>query len=82
MWTGWKPSKGGGGAPGGPREEAAHHPMCAVLYICRRQSNSLYRPKPNTSNPPYNSVTTDVETGSKVIEHRGGETLREDVNEL
>jgi hypothetical protein len=56
--------------------------MCAVLYICRRQSNSLYRPKPNTSNPPYNSVTTDVETGSKVIEHRGGETLREDVNEL
>jgi hypothetical protein len=49
VWTGGKPSEGGGSASGGPREGAAHHPMWAGLYICRRQSNSLYRRKPNTT---------------------------------
>jgi hypothetical protein len=38
------------------------------------------------SNPPpprsHNSTTTDVDTGPKLIKHRGGETLREDVGEL
>jgi hypothetical protein len=36
------------------------------------------------SNTPrsHNSVTTDVETGPKLIKHRGGETFREDVGEL
>jgi hypothetical protein len=37
------------------------------------------------SNPPppgRNSATADVETGLKLIKHRGGETLREDVGEL
>jgi hypothetical protein len=38
------------------------------------------------SNPPpprsHNSATTDVDTGPKLIKHRGGETLREDVGEL
>jgi hypothetical protein len=36
------------------------------------------------SNTPcnHNSATADVETGPKLIEHRGGETLREDVGEL
>jgi hypothetical protein len=36
------------------------------------------------SNTPcsHNSVTADVETGPKLIKHRGGETLREDVGEL
>jgi hypothetical protein len=35
----------------------------------------------NTSNTPrdHNSATADVETGSKLIEHRVGEALREDV---
>jgi hypothetical protein len=27
VWTGRKILKGGGGAPGGPREGAVHHPM-------------------------------------------------------
>jgi hypothetical protein len=30
----------------------------------------------------HNSAIADVETGSKPIEHRGGETLCEDVDEL
>jgi hypothetical protein len=83
---GGKPSEGGGGVLGGPREGAAHHPIWARLYIRRRQPNSLYRPKPNIIllTPPrsHNSATVDVETGSKLIEHRGGEALREDVDEL
>jgi hypothetical protein len=36
VWIGGKPSEGDGGAPGGPREGAAHHPMWIVLYIRRR----------------------------------------------
>jgi hypothetical protein len=36
-------------APGGPREGAAHHPMWAGLYIRKRQPNSMYRRKPNTT---------------------------------
>jgi hypothetical protein len=38
----------------------------------------------NTSNTPrnHNSATADVETGSKLFEHRGGEALHEDVGEL
>ena len=40
--------------------------------------------EPNTLTPPrsHNSATADVETGPKLIKHRGGETLREDVGEL
>jgi hypothetical protein len=36
------------------------------------------------SNTPHshNSVTADVETGPKLIKHRGGESLHEDVGEL
>jgi hypothetical protein len=38
----------------------------------------------NTLTPPppcsHNSTTADVETGSKLIEHREGKTLREDVS--
>jgi hypothetical protein len=49
MWTGGKTLDGGGSAPGGPREGAAHHPMWVGLYIRRRQPNSLYMPKPNTT---------------------------------
>jgi hypothetical protein len=30
----------------------------------------------------HNSATTDVETGPKLIKYRGGETLREDFDEL
>jgi hypothetical protein len=45
---GGKLSEDGGGAPGGPKEGAVHHPMWAGLYIRRRQHNSLYRHKPNT----------------------------------
>jgi hypothetical protein len=38
----------------------------------------------NTSNTPrsHNSTTADVETELKLIEHRGGEAIREDVNKL
>jgi hypothetical protein len=38
----------------------------------------------NTSNTPHshNSVTADVETVLKLIEHRGGESLHEDVGEM
>jgi hypothetical protein len=38
----------------------------------------------NTLTPPcsHNSATADVETGPKLIKHRGGETLREDVSKL
>jgi hypothetical protein len=38
----------------------------------------------NTSNTPrsHNSTTADVETELKLIENRGGEALREDVDEL
>jgi hypothetical protein len=38
----------------------------------------------DNSQPPssHNSATADVETGSKLIEHWGGETFREDVGEL
>jgi hypothetical protein len=40
--------------------------------------------KTQYSNTPrsHNSAMTDVETGPKLIKHRGGETLREDVDEL
>jgi hypothetical protein len=38
------------------------------------------------SNPPpahsHNSANADVKTGPKLIKHRGGESLREDVGEL
>jgi hypothetical protein len=36
----------------------------------------------NTSPRSHNSTTADVETGSKLIEHRGGEAIREDIGEL
>jgi hypothetical protein len=38
----------------------------------------------NTSNTPrsHNSATADVETGSRHIEHRGGDALCEDVGKL
>jgi hypothetical protein len=37
------------------------------------------------STPPpgsHNLATADVETGPKLIEHRGGKAIREDVDEL
>jgi hypothetical protein len=46
---GGKPSEGGGGTPGGSRKGAAHYTMWVGLYIRRRQSNSMYRAKPNTT---------------------------------
>jgi hypothetical protein len=38
----------------------------------------------NTSNSPgsHNSTTANIEIGSKLIEHREGEVIREDVGEL
>jgi hypothetical protein len=41
-----------------------------------------YRTQYSNTPHSHNSATTDVETGSKLIKHRGGETLREDVGEL
>jgi hypothetical protein len=49
VWIGGKPSEGGGGTLGGPREGVVHYPMWARLYIRKRQPNSLYKPKPNTT---------------------------------
>jgi hypothetical protein len=49
VWTGGKTPEGGDGAPGGPREGTAHHPMWVRLYIHRKQTNSLYMHKPNTT---------------------------------
>jgi hypothetical protein len=48
----------------------ARQPLCLILV--------------QFSNTPYshNSATTDIETGPKLIKHRGGESLREDVGEL
>jgi hypothetical protein len=43
------------------------------------ESNTL-PPPPHTRS--YNSATVDVETEPKLIKHRGGETLREDIGEL
>jgi hypothetical protein len=42
---------------------------------------SLYNQYSNTP-CSHNSATAYVETGPKLIKHRGGETLREDVGEL
>jgi hypothetical protein len=41
-----------------------------------------YRTQYSNTPRSHNSATTDVETGPKLIKHRGGETLREDVGEL
>jgi hypothetical protein len=41
-----------------------------------------YRTQYSNAPRSHNSTTTDVETGPKLIKHRGGETLREDVGEL
>jgi hypothetical protein len=41
--------------------------------------------EPNTLTPPsrsHNSATADVETGPKLIKHRGGDTLHKNVGEL
>jgi hypothetical protein len=35
VWTGGKPSEGGGSAPGGSREGVVHHPIWVGLYIRR-----------------------------------------------
>jgi hypothetical protein len=41
-----------------------------------------YRTQYSNSPRSHNSATTDVKTGPKLIKHRGGETLHEDVGEL
>jgi hypothetical protein len=48
------------------------------------QEEAQWTIEPNTLTPPrsHNLATVDVETGLKLIKHRGGETLREDVGEL
>jgi hypothetical protein len=84
---GEKLSEGDCGAPGGPREGAAHHPMWDGLCIRRRQSSpctGINLIRYNTSNTPrsHNSATRDVDTGSKLGKHHGGKALREDVYEL
>jgi hypothetical protein len=43
-----------------------------------QQSYTIYSNTPRS----HNSATTDVETGSKLLKHRGRETLREHVGEL
>jgi hypothetical protein len=41
-----------------------------------------YRTQYSNTPHSHNSATADVETGPKLIKHRGEETLREDVGEL
>jgi hypothetical protein len=41
-----------------------------------------YRTQYSNTPRSHNSATADVETGPKLIKHRGGETLCEDVREL
>jgi hypothetical protein len=41
-----------------------------------------YRTQYSNTPRSHNSATTDVETVPKLIKHRGGETLHEDVDEL
>jgi hypothetical protein len=41
-----------------------------------------YRTQYSNTPRSHNSATADVETGPKLIKHRGGETLREDVGKL
>jgi hypothetical protein len=41
-----------------------------------------YRTQYSNTPRSHNSATADVETGPKLIKHRGEETLREDVGEL
>jgi hypothetical protein len=41
-----------------------------------------YRTQYSNTLRNHNSATADVETGPKLIKHRGGETLRKDVDEL
>jgi hypothetical protein len=43
--------------------------------------HTLYSQYSNTPRS-CNSATVNVETGPKLIKHRGGETIREDVGEL
>jgi hypothetical protein len=59
-------------------------PMGWAKYLRRRSSDT---PVTNTSTifntlRSHSSATADVETGPKLIKHRGGEPLREDVGEL
>jgi hypothetical protein len=84
---GGKPSEGGGGAPDGP-EKGRRTILCGLGCTYAKDNPtpcvSLNLIQHNTSNTPrsHNSATVNVETGSKLIEHRGGETLCEDVGEL
>jgi hypothetical protein len=57
---------------------------CTYVEDSPTPCTSLNLIQHNTSNTPHshNSVTADVETGSKLIEHRGGKAIREDVGEL
>jgi hypothetical protein len=41
-----------------------------------------YRTQYSNTSCSHNSATADIETGPKLIKHRGGETLCEDVDEL
>jgi hypothetical protein len=85
---GGKPSEGDGGVLGGPRE-GWRTILCGLGCTYIEDSSTLFTGlnliqynTSNTSPRSHNSITADVETGSKLIEHRGGEALREDVNEL
>jgi hypothetical protein len=49
----------------------------AQQYLRLNTRNSLKPPPPSRS---HNTTTVDIETGSKLIEHRGGKTLHEGVD--
>jgi hypothetical protein len=51
-----------------------------IPHIGRGPAN--YRTQYYNTPCNHNSATTDVETGLKLIKHRGGETFHEDVGEL
>jgi hypothetical protein len=53
-------------------------------YLTQEEAQRTIEPNTLTPSPPHshNSTTADVETRPKLIKHRGGEILREDVGEL
>jgi hypothetical protein len=50
-------------------------------YLTQEEAQRIIEPNTLTPLHSYNSATADVETGPKLIKHRGGETLHEDVGE-
>jgi hypothetical protein len=82
-----------GGTPRGGRRLESNPRRRQLPWAARRLDYGLGLPhtgggpadyRTQYSNTPrsHNSATADIETGPKLIKHRGGKILREDVDEL